>query len=37
MLDRCHFIPSVVIEHLHFSQGKSEMDDTYARNRTQEK
>ena len=37
MLDRCHFIPSVVVEHLHFSQGKSEMDDTYARNRTQEK
>ena len=37
LLDRCHFIPSVVVEHLHFSQGKSEMDDTYARNRTQEK
>ena len=21
MLDRCHFIPSVVVEHLHFSVG----------------
>jgi len=37
LLDRCHFIPSVVVEHLHFSTGKSQMDDTYARNRTQEK
>ena len=34
---RTHFIPDVVVEHKHFSKGKSEMDDTYARNRTQEK
>tara|TARA_Y100000592_G_C5419912_1_gene292634 strand:- start:19 stop:1086 length:1068 start_codon:yes stop_codon:yes gene_type:complete len=37
MLDRCHYIPFIKAEHLHFSTGKSEMDDTYARNRTQEK
>lgn len=36
MLGRLHFIPSVVVEHLHFSKG-APMDDTYARNRTQEK
>ena len=37
MLGRCHYIPFIKAEHLHFSTGKSEMDDTYARNRTQEK
>ena len=37
MLDRLHYIPFIKAEHLHFSTGKSEMDDTYARNRTQEK
>lgn len=34
---RTHFIKDVVVEHLHFTTGKSQMDDTYARNRTQEK
>jgi glycosyl transferase/beta-hydroxylase protein BlmF len=37
MLGRCHYIPHIKAEHLHFSTGKSDMDDTYARNRTQEK
>ena len=32
-----HYIPDVIAEHLHFSVGKSEMDDTYHRNRTQER
>ena len=36
MLDRTHFIPHIKAEHLHFSKG-APMDDTYARNRTQEK
>ena len=36
-LDRTHYIPNILVEHMHFSKGKSEMDDTYARNRTQEK
>ena len=36
MLDRLHFIPHIKASHLHFSQG-APMDDTYARNRTQEK
>jgi len=37
MLERLHYIPHIKAEHLHFSTGKSEMDDTYARNRTQQK
>ena len=37
MLDRLHYIPFIKAEHLHFSVGKSEMDDTYAHNRTKEK
>lgn len=36
MLDRTHFMPHIKAEHLHFSKG-APMDDTYARNRTQEK
>ena len=36
MLDRTHFMPHIRAEHLHFSKG-APMDDTYARNRTQEK
>jgi hypothetical protein len=34
---RTHFIPNVVNEHMHFTAGKSVMDDTYERNRTQER
>ena len=34
---RTHFIKDVVVEHMHFSKQKAEFDDTYARNRTQEK
>jgi hypothetical protein len=34
---RTHFIPNVVNEHMHFTAGKSAMDDTYERNRTQER
>ena len=37
MLDRLHYIPFIKAEHLHFSVGKSDMDDTYAHNRTKEK
>ena len=37
MLDRLHYIPHIKAEHLHFSVGKSDMDDTYAHNRTKEK
>jgi len=37
MLERLHYIPFIHAEHLHFSVGKSEMDDTYAHNRTQAK
>jgi len=37
MLERLHYIPFIHAEHLHFSVGKSEMDDTYAHNRTKEK
>ena len=33
-LDRTYYIPTIMNEHLHFSKGKSEMDDTYAHNRT---
>jgi len=36
MLNRTHFMPHIRAEHLHFSKG-APMDDTYARNRTQEK
>ena len=36
MLDRLHFMPHIKATHLHFSKG-APMDDTYARNRTQEK
>jgi len=34
---RTHFIPNAVNEHMHFTAGKSVMDDTYERNRTQER
>ena len=34
---RTHFIPKAVNEHMHFTTGKSGMDDTYNRNRTQER
>jgi len=37
MLDRLHYIPHIKAEHLHFSVGKSDMDDTYAHNRTKQK
>ena len=33
-IDRCHWIPSVVAEHMHFTQGKSQTDDTYRRPRS---
>ena len=36
-IGRTHYIPSVIAEHRHFSVGKSSMDDTYHRNRTQER
>jgi len=36
-IDRCHFIPEVVVEHLHFSTGKVQMDVTYNRNRTEKR
>ena len=36
-VDRCHFIPHIIAEHMHFSANKSKFDDTYARNRTQER
>ena len=36
-IDRCHFIPNVTVEHLHFSTGKVSMDPTYHRNRTEER
>ena len=36
-LNRTHYIGNILVEHMHFSKGKSEMDDTYARNRTQSK
>ena len=36
-IDRCHFIPEVVVEHLHFSTGKVQMDSTYHRNRTEKR
>jgi hypothetical protein len=36
-IGRTHYIPSVIAEHRHFSVGKSNMDDTYHRNRTQER
>jgi glycosyl transferase/beta-hydroxylase protein BlmF len=34
---RLKYIPNILVEHMHFSKGKAEMDDTYARNRTQER
>ena len=36
-VDRCHFMPHIIAEHMHFSASKSSFDDTYARNRTQER
>ena len=36
-IDRCNYIKDIFVEHMHFTKSKSEMDDTYARNRTQEK
>ena len=32
-IGRCHWVPSVVGEHMHFTQSKSQTDDTYKRNR----
>ena len=32
-IGRCHWVPSVVGEHMHFTQIKSQTDDTYKRNR----
>jgi glycosyl transferase/beta-hydroxylase protein BlmF len=34
---RCHFIPDIYVEHQHFTANKSAYDNTYARNRTQER
>ena len=34
---KLNYMNEILVEHLHFSVGKSNMDDTYARNRTQEK
>ena len=34
---KLNFMGDILVEHLHFSTGKANMDDTYARNRTQEK
>jgi hypothetical protein len=34
---RLKYIPNILVEHMHFSNSKAEMDDTYARNRTQER
>jgi len=34
-INRCHYIPHIKAEHMHFSANKSVYDDTYARNRTQ--
>ena len=34
---KLNYMNDILVEHLHFSVGKSNMDDTYARNRTQEK
>jgi glycosyl transferase/beta-hydroxylase protein BlmF len=34
---RTHFIPNAVNEHMHFTTGKSGMDDTYNRNRTSDR
>lgn len=36
-VDRCHYIPHITAEHCHFSANKSAFDDTYARNRTQQR
>ena len=33
-IDRAHYIPHVTTEHLHFTTGKSEADETTKRNRT---
>lgn len=33
-LGRTHYIPDVLVEHRHFTAGKSEFDDTYQRHRT---
>tara|TARA_Y100001973_G_C5069012_1_gene266591 strand:+ start:47 stop:769 length:723 start_codon:yes stop_codon:yes gene_type:complete len=34
---KLNYMNEILVEHLHFSVGKSNMDDTYARNRSQEK
>ena len=34
---KLNYMDEILVEHLHFSVGKSNMDDTYARNRSQEK
>ena len=34
-INRCHYMPHIKAEHMHFSANKSVYDDTYARNRTQ--
>ena len=34
---KLNYMSEILVEHLHFSVGKSNMDDTYARNRSQEK
>jgi len=36
-IDRTVFIPDVVAEHMHFTAGKSAMDETYHHNRTRER
>jgi len=32
---RLHYIPHILVEHMHFTQAKSVYDDTYKRNRPQ--
>jgi len=36
-VNRCHYIPHIKAEHMHFSANKSVYDDTYARNRTKQR
>ena len=36
LIQRTHFIGDVLTEHMHFSQHKSQFDETYQRNRTME-
>ena len=36
-IGRCHWISNVTAEHMHFTQSKSQVDDTYQRNRTGER